>query len=179
MRPGRIRVVGDATLGLNDLLEDLKGTQTLEIGILEKTSPENLMKAIINEFGYDSPGIPVTPELRAWFAYKGFPLKKTTRYIKIPARPFISAGIYENLEEIWDTVDELTDMVHAGKLTTRQALNRAGALIVHKIQLYMETGKHKANHPLTVQEKGHANPLIDTGDLKNSIGYTVKGWKKK
>lgn len=178
MRPGRIKVVGDATLGLNALIEELSNTQRLEIGILEKTSPENLMKAIVNEFGYDTPGIPVTPELRKWFAFKGYPLKKSTRYIKIPARPFISAGIYENLEEIWDTLDELNVAVHDQKITVRQALNRLGALIVFKIQKYMDEGSFKENHPLTVQEKGHTNPLIGHGGLRNSIGYSVKGWKK-
>lgn len=179
MKPSRITAVGDATLGLDDLLEDLRGIQKLDIGIAANTSPENIMKAIINEYGYDSPGIPVTPDLRKWFAVKGFPLKKSTRYIKIPARPFISAGIYEYLAEIWETMDELTDQVHMRKITTRQALNRMGAFIVHKIQQYMESGSHKANHPLTVKEKGHPNPLMDTGELIESLGYSVRGWKNK
>ncbi len=179
MKPCRIKVVGDATLGLNDLLEDLRGTLTLDIGIAANASPENIMKAIINEFGYDSPGIPVTSDLRKWFALKGYPLKKSTRYIKIPARPFISAGIYEYIVEIWETMDELTEQVHMRKLTRRQAMNRIGAFVVSKVQQYMESGSHKANHPLTVQEKGHPNPLMDTGELVNSLGYSVKGWKKK
>lgn len=178
MRPCRIKTVGDATFGLDYLLEEMRGTQTVDIGISAHASPENIMKAIINEFGYDNPGIPVTPELRRWFAFKGYPLKKSTQYIKIPARPFISAGIYEYLVEIWETMDELTEQVHAGELTTRQAMNRIGAFVVRKVQQYMESGSHKANHPLTASEKGHPNPLMDTGELANSLGYSVRGWKK-
>lgn len=173
-----IKVVGD-DLGLDALVKELSKRSHLEIGVDTSLDPKAALKAIVNEFGYDSPGIPVTPQMRKWFAAQGFPLKKTTKYIKIPARPFISAGIYENLDEIWQFLDVQIDLVHRRKTTVKRAMHLTGAFIVKRIQDYMDENNSKENHPMTVANKGHANPLIGTGDLRDAITFEVVGGRKK
>lgn len=173
-----IKIVGDSMMGLDKLLRDVSQDITLEIGIAADADPKTIMKAVINEYGYDSPGIYVTPAMRRWFAAQGYPLKKSTAHIKIPARPFISAGIYDNLEEIWGKMDSFVDLIHLGKMTPREALDTLGGFIVMKIQEYMLRNKTKENHPLTIDRKGHAKPLIGTGDLRNSVTYGIKGGTK-
>lgn len=170
----KIKILEDSTLGLEELVKDLDKTMTLEIGIDASTNPQDIMKAIINEYGYDSPGIPVTPAMRRWFAAQGFPLKASTRYIKIPARPFISKGIYDNLDEIWRMLDDLIELVRAGKIRVPMAFNILGAFIVEKIQGYIDVNSAKANHPLTVQRKGFNHPLLNTGSLRDSVTYNVR-----
>lgn len=173
-----IKIVGDSMMGLDTLLKDVSQNITLEIGIAADADPETIMKAVINEYGYDSPGIFVTPAMRRWFAAQGYPLKRSTTYIKIPARPFISAGIYDNLEDIWEKMDTFVDEIHAGVITPREALDILGGFIVVKIQEYMLHNKTKENHPLTIERKGHTKPLIGVGSLRDSIAYDVKGGKK-
>lgn len=174
----KMKILEDSTLGLEEIVKELDHKMTLDVGIDASADPKSIMKAIVNEYGYDSPGIPVTQAMRKWFAAQGFPLKASTRYIKIPARPFISKGIYDNLDEIWSTLDDLIKLVQEGKLRTPVAFNILGAFIVEKIQGYIDVNDAKANHPLTVQRKGFNNPLTNTGSLRDSIAYKVnKGGK--
>lgn len=174
-----IKIIGEADMGLDSLIKEMSKRTHLEIGVDESVDPEAAVKAIVNEFGYDSPGIPVTPKMRKWFAAQGYPLKATTQYIKIPARPFISKGIYDNLEDIWELIDRQTELIHNRKATVKSSMNLVGAFIVRKIQEYIERNDAKENHPMTSNRKGHDHPLIGHGGLKKSITYVVKGGRQK
>lgn len=177
---GGIKLVGDSLRDFTELVKDMGSSKILEVGISENAPPETIMKAIVNEFGYDSPGIPVTDAMRKWFAARGFPISAGTQYIKIPARPFISKGIDENLVEIWDMMDDLIQMVNDGKMNMKTALGILGAFTVQKIQEYMDKNESVPNHPLTIEQKGHSHPLLgETGSLRRSLTWDVRGGDKK
>lgn len=173
-----IKIINEAATDLSDLIAEASKKYSIEFGVREDAGPKNIMKAIVNEFGYDSPGIPVTDAMRKWMAYKGYPLKASTQYIKIPARPFISKGIEENLDEIFDMMDVLTEQVNAKKSYKskgflKKEMDAIGKLVIKQIQEYMDSNSSKANHPLTVEGKGHSNPLVGTGELRDALGYDI------
>ena len=66
-------------------IKSLSGKK-VNVGVL---GGEHAWLAGIHEYGCK---IPVTPKMRAWFAYQGFPLKKSTTVITIPERSFLRAG---------------------------------------------------------------------------------------
>jgi hypothetical protein len=173
-----IKIIDGAATDLSDLIAEASKKYSIEFGVREDAGPKNIMKAIINEFGYDSPGIPVTDAMRKYMAYKGYPLKKSTKYIKIPARPFISTGIEENLNEIFDLLDNLTAQVHAKKTYKtkgflKKEMEQIGELVIKQIQDYMNSNNAKANHPMTIEGKGHSNPLVGSGELRDALGYEI------
>jgi len=60
-------------------------------------------KASIHEYGAV---IPVTPAIRGYMAAHGFPLKASTNFIHIPARPFMEPSfnrLMQELQEIEET----------------------------------------------------------------------------
>ena len=63
-------------------------------------------KASIHEYGVI---IPVTDKMRAYMAAMGFPLRQTTEFIKIPARPFMGPSFDQLMQEL----PEIEDM-HLG-----------------------------------------------------------------
>lgn len=71
--------------------------------------PEDSQKVLSNEFGAT---IPVTPAMRSWFAGQGYPLKGSTRFIRIPARPFVRPGVENALAS--SEVGELFDTLFIG-----------------------------------------------------------------
>lgn len=69
------------------------------------------MVAEVMEYGAT---IPVTDRVRAFFAANGYPLKKETQVIVIPARPFFEPAIAETQEQISEEVGVLQDRIIEG-----------------------------------------------------------------
>ena len=87
----------------------------------------------------------------------------------IPARPWLDVGVEsgnaEYLSIIKTAIEDQTPM--------EQALNQVGVEAVGKVQLYMKQLRSPANAESTVKAKGSANPLIDTGELRSSVNYSI------
>lgn len=101
----------------------------------------------------------------------------------IPARPFLMPGIRLAQEPIADLLE--SDI--RSNLTTKgprrnptQTLHAVGILAQNAVKKRLTDGPHAPLHPYTIQkrkERGRkgTKPLIDTGQLRNSITYVVEG----
>ena len=118
--------------------------------------------------------IPVTPKMRAFLHSQGLHLKDSTTHIKIPERSFIRNGHDENVDRILTQTGRAIGQVLAGKLSVDDLLDLYGEQMATAIKTYMRDLSSPANHPYTVEQKGSSNPLIDTGQLLESII-----WEKK
>lgn len=155
---------------LMQVLRDL-GRRRLEIGILSgESDSEILMIAGVHEFGCK---IEVTPKMRAWFAYQGYPLKQTTREINIPERSFLRSGFDASLDDIYHQCTRLLDKVIQLELTVDAFFDVLGQYIAGKLQEYMTDLDDQPNSQMTIERKRSANPLIDSGRLRESITYRV------
>lgn len=93
--------------------------------------------------------------------------------ITIPARPWLDVGVASASQEIVDTI---ADAIEDGE-PMDVTLNRVGLVAVAGVQDYMDELSTPGNAPSTIAKKGVDNPLIDTGELKQSVTYKITNTK--
>lgn len=92
----------------------------------------------------------------------------------IPARPFLKNSIESYQDEIKQDMETCVKMVLNGA-DAHTALNGLGAAHVARVQRSIVEGEYEPNAPATIRKKkGRATPLIDTGQMRQSVHYVVK-----
>lgn len=130
------------------------------------------MLAAVHEFGCD---IPVTDKMRGFFRYKfGISLKPSTTVIRIPERSFLRAGWDEHGPAIEKKYGELIGAAILNGVSS-EALIAALALEAQgKLQEFARDLRNPANAGLTVENKGSSNPLVDTGNMIQSMDHKIE-----
>ena len=134
-------------LGMDKLIREIRSDAvSVDIGIHEGDSEDVKNKATQNEFGSGN----------------------------IPERSFIRSTIDENAERYSKAAEILVGMMIDGEISKFEALERMGQQIESDIKSKIVSLKSPPNSPRTIMEKGSDNPLIDTGEMLNSIRYVIK-----
>lgn len=120
----------------------------IDVGILSESGGEIIERATHNEFGTEN----------------------------IPERSFIRAGYDHNRKYIETQTEKLTEKVIEGVITPQTACELLGESMKGRIQKYAIALKQPPNGPKTIMAKGSSNPLVDTGQMVQSIAYKVNGW---
>lgn len=154
---------------LEKVARDIKSKQ-VEVGIIDGDS-ELQMKAHVNEYGAT---ITVTPKMRAWFAYQGYPLKASTTTITIPERSFMRTGQKKAAPKVKAKAETLLPQVVKASIPVETFLEAIGDEFAGKIQEHTRSISSPANAGFTAERKGSSNPLIDTGHLISKIESKVK-----
>lgn len=92
----------------------------------------------------------------------------------VPQRSFIRAGILENREELKRILAKLAKGVVQDRIRVDEALQQLGLWGANAVKRYV-TGTN-IPPPLavaTIRRKGSSKPLVDTGQLVNSITWVV------
>lgn len=118
--------------------------------------------------------IQVTDKMRAYLHKQGLHLKDSTKYITIPERSFLRNGNQEYANEVLKNASMALGQVIDGKMSIDTWLDAWGQMLADKIKLYIRDLDSPPNHPYTIEQKGSSNPLVDTGNLLESIT-----WEKK
>lgn len=92
----------------------------------------------------------------------------------IPERSFLRAGIDENKSELNTLTDKLLGQVLDGKESIPRALGLIGQKAVAVIKNRIAEGIEPPLKTKTINRKGSSKPLVDTGQLVNSITYEVR-----
>lgn len=88
----------------------------------------------------------------------------------IPPRPWLRPGVESAYP---DLIPEIGSGLEDG-IPVDVILERVGAIAAAKTQEYLTALNDPPNAPSTIRaKKGKSNPLIDTGELRQSIGYAV------
>lgn len=93
----------------------------------------------------------------------------------IPARPFVEPPINQNMQRYQKLMAREARGILLGRDKLNEALAKAGMAMVADIQDYMVS--HTGFKPLaesTIKRKDSSKPLIDTGQLRQSITYKVE-----
>lgn len=99
------------------------------------------------------------------------------RSVQIPERSFIRSGWDDRLPNIEDRAIKLLKKVLTMELTPLDYFNAIGEYVVGQLKDYMTKLSSPPNSPITTNNKGSSNPLIDTGRLRDSIAYkVVRAW---
>ena len=91
----------------------------------------------------------------------------------IPERSFIRSTLHTDRKEFLALSKKLLKEVASGNMTMDQALGLLGELGRDKISQKIVKISSPPNSPATITAKGSSNPLVDTGQLKNSITWEI------
>lgn len=147
-------------------IKDLNG-KTINVGL----TGENAWLGGIHEYGCK---IRITPKMRAWLHNNGLHVKESTQYITIPERSFLRGGFDNCKDEVANKAAMVVPLVLNGEMNEDTAINLIGTLFRDRIKDYTVSLNSPPNHPFTIEHKNSSNPLVDTGDLVNSISYEVE-----
>lgn len=168
----------------------MKKSGFVEVGVIkpEKHDDSELTTAYIasiHEFGatINHPG--GTPYIigeggKAIFVKKGtLNVAGVTKPHKIiiPERSFMRSTLREQKSAIRKMSKLLLKNVVNGKTTSKIALGEIGLYTADKISRKIVAIRTPENKSATVRRKGASNPLVATGQLKNSITYKVTDGK--
>lgn len=129
-------------------------------------------------FRKPEPGEPATPINNAALAYiheHGAP------EANIPARPFMRPGVENARSEIIDRMRKIAQMASRGRPAEamQQAFHALGLRVVASMKNKINEGVPPPLKPATIARRlarGRTGtvPLIDTGQLRNSLSYVVR-----
>ena len=94
----------------------------------------------------------------------------------IPPRPFIEEGLLSEKEELLKEAERQTANARKGQANWA----KLGTKAVGAVQKFVRSDYYKTNVPnsrSTIEFKGSDTPLIDGGDLINSLEFVVEGKK--
>ena len=89
----------------------------------------------------------------------------------IPARPFVSDCAEKNAEQVQEAQRRLTYRVLQGSLNADDALSQLGTWYTGVQKRHILHGGWTPNAPAAVRRKGSSRPLVDTGQLVNTVDW--------
>lgn len=92
----------------------------------------------------------------------------------VPERSFIRAWFDEAKGENLALAQTMLRRILEGSISIDDALNQMGALFAGRIQQRIAQGIPPPNSPLTIALKGSSTPLIESGQLRQSVTWKVQ-----
>ena len=139
-------------------LPDASGIKgQVKVGLVKgKADTDNINKAVWNEFGTAG---------GASGGGRGGP---------IPERPFMRNAMKSNANKYGNALARSAAGILRGDVSAYSALDKLGQVAQQDIRNEITSLKSPPNSPVTIARKGSSNPLIDTGEMRNSVSYEVK-----
>ena len=91
----------------------------------------------------------------------------------IPARPFIRGAYDSYKDDLTDMMFKYSSAVINGDMAVSMLNKGVGQASADYTREYLTDLSNPPNSPITIKLKGSSNPLIDTGQLRDSIDYEV------
>lgn len=91
----------------------------------------------------------------------------------IPERSYVRATVRERQPELAALMARVVRAMIARQLTEERALQLIGAWLAGAIKGRIVSGPFEPLKPQTIARKGSDKPLIDTGQLKNSVTFVI------
>ena len=93
----------------------------------------------------------------------------------IPSRPFLTTTIARYNKQITKFFENEVRSTFEGKASPKKALERVGVVVAGYVRKNLTDGDWEANSPITIALKnGKATPLINTGQLRQSVTSIVR-----
>lgn len=94
--------------------------------------------------------------------------------LNIPERSFLRASVTDNQGKYIRLNAENFKHVLNNQMSIDQALNILGSIAAGDVKAYITNGNFTPLKPETIKRKGSSKPLIDEGELRQSINYEVR-----
>jgi len=94
----------------------------------------------------------------------------------IPARPFLSRALDTNHDKIREQFRKEINLIIEGKQDAMKAAKRLGIFGVSLVKKSIRDSRKwaEANADSTIEQKGSSKPLVDTGEMLNSVGWVIE-----
>ena len=92
----------------------------------------------------------------------------------VPARPFISTAFDENRDDLHEMKRRLWNGVIQGKINAARAAALLGEHHQNQVREKITSIDTPPNAESTIRMKGSSNPLIDTGQMRQTVRYEVE-----
>jgi hypothetical protein len=92
-----------------------------------------------------------------------------------PPRPFLLPSVKLNKAKYIKLLGKVAVDVVAGKNKAITVYRLVGNVASNDVKQYIASGSFAPLSPVTIARKGSSKPLIDTGQLRQSITYEVRG----
>jgi hypothetical protein len=89
----------------------------------------------------------------------------------IPERPFLRDTSDVIKSDMANLADKMLDQIVRGKSTVKKALDIIGLKVQAAFRKAVTDWDSPPNAPSTIRKKGADNPLVDTGQMRNSIEF--------
>jgi len=93
--------------------------------------------------------------------------------IGVPERSFMRSTVHAKKKATISLQKKLLIQIIRGTMKVEAGLGLLGEFMSDAIRRKIVAINTPANSPQTIKAKGSSNPLIDTGQMKNSITYEV------
>lgn len=93
--------------------------------------------------------------------------------VNMPSRPFMRNSVDENEEKIVEFMQSQVVDIIKNRKTAEQALKEIGVFQKGLVQETITNGNFEPNSPATIRKKGSSHPLIDTGEMRNSVNFVI------
>lgn len=90
-----------------------------------------------------------------------------------PPRPFLRQSFDDNQAKIIAMCEQQTKEIAKGG-TAENSLKNLGVFGVGLVQEKIVSGNFTPNAPSTIKAKGSERPLIDTGQMRQSVHYVIR-----
>ena len=116
----------------------------------------------------------------------GFPRGRATNFViskaiwnefgtrRIPERPFFRNAMRGNQGKYARFMAARAKQIIEQKETFDRTLNQLGVMAVGDVQHEITVLSHPPNAPATIKAKGSSKPLIDTGEMRQSVTYQIR-----
>lgn len=111
---------------------------------------------------------PITNAQLMFIHTNGSPIKN------IPKRPTIEPTIDENKDKINEKFKNAVNKILTNRGDGKDDLERLGLWVVNKVKARFGSEELEPNTEGTIKRKGSDRPLIDTGQLRNSVTYIIR-----
>lgn len=91
----------------------------------------------------------------------------------IPPRPFMRQSFENHEKELQEACDQVNAIISNGG-TAENGLDTLGVFVKGLVQEEIVDGGFEPNAPSTIAAKGSDQPLIDTGNMRQSVNYVVR-----
>lgn len=92
----------------------------------------------------------------------------------IPERPFLKVAIVESQGDFKALNARNLKAFVNGKMSAKTALEQLGLMASARVKQKIVVGPFTPLSPETIRRKGSSKPLIDTGQMRQSVTYEIK-----
>lgn len=96
----------------------------------------------------------------------------------IPERSFMRSALADHNKELKRLTKKVSDQVVMGRMDKKKGIGLLCQKVIDWFAAKIDENLPPPNAPSTVEAKGSDHTLIDTGQLKNSLDWEIRGGKK-